>query len=71
MRLRHQYVCLVAIPPSGPVLVGPIDAERKIDPSISQQVVERRLKQAPAMKPIMVEAEPFDPVAASKVRLSA
>ena len=63
VRLRHEHVVLLSVPPARPVLVRPADAERKTRASVFEQPLERALEQALAVEPVVVEAEPVHPVA--------
>ena len=64
--LRAQSIDLVvaAIPAPGPVLVRPAQAEREIDVGLRQEAFQRRLHQALAAEPVVVEAERVDAVQA-------
>src|SRR5207302_1958335 len=60
--LGHQHLVLLPVPRPGPVFIRPAEAERKVRPPGSQNLVERALQKALAVEPVMVVTEPLDAV---------
>src|SRR5438045_2726907 len=58
--LPEDHVVIHPVPPSGPVFIGPDDGERKIKGSIAEKLLNRLLKNAPAVKMIVIEAKSMD-----------
>ena len=59
--LRDQHLVVRAVPPAGPVLVRPHQAEREIERRFRQIRLERRLQQPAAVEPVEILHEAKQP----------
>ena len=60
-----------SVPAPGPVLVGPAQAEREVEVRVGQQLIERLAQQPSAAEPVVVIAEPVQPVEPGQLDLPA
>src|SRR5437588_2765392 len=70
MALRNQDFVIESIPATGPVLVGPADAEGKIRSTRAEHRVERLLQERLAAKPVVVIAESIDTMRVCELSLT-
>ena len=67
--LLQEHLAVEAVPGSRPVLVGPAEAEGKVGLAAGQKSFNRLLEDPPAVKPVVIKAEPVDPVTAGHLGL--
>src|SRR6185503_19993544 len=60
--LTDQDLVFPPVPPSSPVLIGPAQAERKVDLGMGQELIDRLTEQALSAEPIVVVAEAMNAV---------
>ena len=69
--LGDEDVLVGAVPAPGPVLVGPHQAERQLEPVVGEQRLQRPVQQPLAVEPVEVEHEALDAGLAGHRRLPA
>ena len=67
--LLQEHLAVEAVPGPRPVLVGPAETEGKVRLAAGQKSFNRLLEDPPAVKPVVVKAEPVDPVTAGHLGL--
>src|SRR5580704_8176160 len=58
--LRDENFALHAVPSSGPIFIGPHQAERHVDVPSPQELLQRFLQKSFAIEPVIVEEKPVD-----------
>jgi hypothetical protein len=55
--LTKKHFVLETIPPSGPILIGPIDHEAQVKRPVSNPTFDGAIHDWPPIKPVIVEAK--------------